>query len=74
MSICKLSVWFADEADGGPESCTAAVTADVLAEYKELINDTTSDLEDQLHAIDRRLQDLSAQTLATSHMIVDEWT
>jgi len=72
MSTCNSSTWFTDKADDGPESRTAAVTADVLAEYKELINDTTSDLEDHLQAIDRRLQDNSTRTPATSNKTVDE--
>jgi hypothetical protein len=40
---------------------SAAVTANVLAEYKELIKDTTSDLEEHLQAIDNKLQVLCSQ-------------
>ena len=39
-------------------SRTAAVTAGVLKEYKELISNTTTDLEDHLQEIERKLQDL----------------
>lgn len=39
-------------------SRTAAVTADVLKEYKELIANTTTDLEDHLQEIERKLQTL----------------
>ncbi|KAJ9155166.1 Fungal N-terminal domain of STAND protein [Pleurostoma richardsiae] len=41
---------------------TAVVTASVLAEYKELISNTKSDLEEHLREIDSKLQKLSAQT------------
>jgi len=37
------------------------VTADVLKEYKELITNTTSDLEDHLQEIERKLQNLPLQ-------------
>jgi hypothetical protein len=39
-------------------SRTATVTAGVLKEYKELITNTTSDLEDHLQEIERKLQNL----------------
>lgn len=42
-------------------SRTATVTADVLKEYKELITNTTSDLEDHLQEIERKLQNLPLQ-------------
>ena len=42
-------------------SRTAAVTIDVLNEYKGLITNTTSDLEEHLQAIDEKLQSLSSQ-------------
>src|SRR5947207_2988174 len=40
-------------------SRTAAVTAEVLKEYKEMISITTSDLEGHLQKIDNRLRTLS---------------
>jgi hypothetical protein len=40
------------------DSRTAAVTVDVLKEYKEMISNTTSDLEDHLQEIERKLQAL----------------
>jgi predicted nucleic acid-binding Zn-ribbon protein len=40
------------------DSRTAAVTADVLKEYQEMISNTTSDLEDHLQEIERKLQAL----------------
>jgi len=43
------------------DSRTAAVTADVLEEFKEMITNTTSDLEDHLLEIDNKLQILSTQ-------------
>src|SRR5271163_1549444 len=42
-------------------SRTATVTADVLKEYKELITNTTADLEDHLQEIERKLQNLPLQ-------------
>ena len=42
-------------------SRTAAVTANVLKEYKEMIENTTSDLEDHLQEIDDKLQALTSQ-------------
>jgi len=39
----------------------AAVTANVLKEYKEMITNTTTDLEDHLQEIDNRLQTLLLQ-------------
>jgi Fungal N-terminal domain of STAND proteins len=39
----------------------AGVTADVLKEYKEILTNTTSDLEEHLQEIDNRLQTLSLQ-------------
>src|SRR5271170_2930397 len=42
-------------------SRTATVTADVLKEYKELISNTTSDLEDHLQEIEGKLQSLPLQ-------------
>jgi hypothetical protein len=41
------------------DSRTAAVTTDVLKEYKEMISNTTSDLEEHLQEIDKRVQALS---------------
>lgn len=46
---------------GLSHSRTAAVTIDVLNQYKELITNTTSDLEEHLQAIDEKLQSLSSQ-------------
>jgi len=42
-------------------SRTAAVTANVLKEYKDLITNTTSDLEEHLQEIENKLQSLSSQ-------------
>jgi chromosome segregation ATPase len=50
-----------DEADDISHSRTAAVTVNVLKEYKEMITNTTSDLEDHLQEIDNKLQTLSLQ-------------
>ena len=49
------------EVDGLSHSRTAAVTIDVLNQYKGLITDTKSDLEEHLQAIDKKLQSLSSQ-------------
>lgn len=53
-------------ADDNASSRTAIVTVEVLREYKELIADTTSDLNDRLQKIDSKLQDLFAQATGTS--------
>lgn len=42
-------------------SRTVNVTSSVVKEYKELITNTTSDLEDHLKEIDAKLQDLSSR-------------
>ena len=47
-----------NQTDNMWNSRTAAVTADVLKEYKELIANTTTDLEDHLQEIERKLQTL----------------
>jgi chromosome segregation ATPase len=47
-----------NQTDNTWNSRTAAVTADVLKEYKELIANTTSDLEDHLQEIEIKLQNL----------------
>lgn len=52
---------FADGANPLSHSRTAAVTVSVLKEYKEIIKNTTSDLEEHLQEIDRKLQALSLQ-------------
>ncbi|KAJ9667257.1 hypothetical protein H2201_002458 [Coniosporium apollinis] len=41
---------------------TAAVTAIAIKEYKEMLTNTTSDLEEHLQHIDNRLQELSRGT------------
>jgi Fungal N-terminal domain of STAND proteins len=50
-----------NRADNTWNSRTATVTADILKEYKELITNTTSDLEDHLQEIERKLQNLPLQ-------------
>jgi hypothetical protein len=40
---------------------STAITASVLKEYKELISNTTADLEDHLQIIDERLKSISVQ-------------
>jgi hypothetical protein len=47
-----------NQTDNNWNSRTAAVTAGVLKDYKELITNTTADLEDHLQEIERRLQNL----------------
>ena len=49
------------EVDGSSHSRTAAVTIDVLNQYKGMVTNTTSDLEEHLQAIDKKLQSLSSQ-------------
>ena len=49
------------EVDGLSHSRTAAVTIDVLNQYKGMVTNTTSDLEEHLQAIDQKLQSLSSQ-------------
>ena len=48
------------EVDGLSHSRKAAVTIDVLNQYKGMIANTTSDLEEHLQAIDKKLQSLSS--------------
>lgn len=48
----------ATQTDNVWNSRKAAVTADVLKEYKQMISNTTSDLEEHLQAIERRLEAL----------------
>jgi DNA repair exonuclease SbcCD ATPase subunit len=50
-----------DEADSLPHRRTAAITANVLKEYKEMISNTTADLEEHLENIDNRLRTISVQ-------------
>src|SRR5438045_9164267 len=49
-----------------PYSRTANITAKVLEDYKDLIENTKSDLEDHLQQIDERLQSLSANGVVMS--------
>ena len=56
-----------NEADEVSSSRTARVTVEILAEYKEMITNTTTDLEDHLQEIDRKLQILSLQGAAASN-------
>ena len=49
-----------------PYSRKSVVTASVLKEYKEVITNTTADLEDHLQEIDKKLQSLSLQGGAIS--------
>ncbi len=49
------------EVDGLSHSRTATVTIDVLKQYKGMITNTTSDLEEHLQEIDDKLQNLSSQ-------------
>jgi len=46
---------------GLSHSRTATVTIDVLKQYKGMITNTTSDLEEHLQEIDDKLQNLSSQ-------------
>jgi hypothetical protein len=55
MRICM------DEADSLPHRRTAAITTNVLKEYKEMISNTTADLEEHLENIDNRLRTISVQ-------------
>ena len=55
-------VWtLLNQTDSIWNSRKAAVTADVLVEYKEMISNTTSDLEEHLREIERRLETLPLQ-------------
>jgi predicted nucleic acid-binding Zn-ribbon protein len=47
-------------------SRTAIVTANVLQEYKQVIGNTTSDLEDHLEEIDQKLRSLQSQGMSVS--------
>ena len=55
-----------DEADSLPHRRTAAITANVLKEYKEMISNTTADLEEHLENIDNRLRAISVQGMGIS--------
>ena len=48
--------YFLSQAGNMSQSHQAVVTANVLKEYKEIIRNTTSDLEEHLQEIDTRLQ------------------
>ena len=50
----------------------AAVTINVLAEYKGMISNTTLDLEEHLQEIDQKLHDFSTQDTAVSPKEEDE--
>jgi conjugal transfer/entry exclusion protein len=56
--MCDEPDRLTDPADKMWNSRKAAVTADVLKEYKELVVNTTTDLEDHLQEIERKLQNL----------------
>ncbi len=51
---------------------TAAITVNVLNEYKEMISNTTADLEERLQSIDNKLQMISAQSTGISSEATDE--
>ena len=59
-------------ADGLLNSRTAAVTADVLKEYQEMITNTTADLEEHLQEIDHKLQIIRLQDTTASNGDADE--
>jgi hypothetical protein len=54
------------EADDISHSRKATVTVNVLEEYKDIITNTTSDLEKHLQEIDNKLQPFSLQGTRTS--------
>ncbi|KAJ9216010.1 hypothetical protein DTO166G4_2254 [Paecilomyces variotii] len=45
---------------------TVAITANVLKEYKDLVDNTTSDLSDHLEEVEQKLQDLSSRNVESS--------
>jgi hypothetical protein len=51
---------------------TAAITVNVLNEYKEMISNTTADLEERLQSIDNRLRMISTQGTGISNEDTDE--
>ena len=61
MPLCKFMHIPADGANALSHSRTAAVTANVVKEYKEMIKITTTDLEEHLQAINNKLHTLSLQ-------------
>jgi hypothetical protein len=56
-----LTYSFGDGTNTSSYSRKSVVTASVLEEYKEVIKNTTADLEDHLQEIDKKLQSLSLQ-------------
>lgn len=52
---------------GNANMRTAAITVNVLKEYKQLISNTTSDLEDHLEKINDKLETISSQGVGISN-------
>lgn len=59
-------------ANAPPCSRTAAVTANVLKEYKDMIDNATSDLEEHLREIDNKLHIISSQATRSFNEDVTE--
>jgi hypothetical protein len=55
-----------------PHRRTAAITIKVLNEYKEMISNTTADLEERLQSIDSRLRIISVQGTGISNEDTEE--
>lgn len=63
MSLMRI---YLDEADSLRHRRTAVITANVLKEYKEMISNTTADLQEHLENVDNRLRTISVQGMGIS--------